>query len=123
MSVYPQPPAPQNNDEKMWGMLCHLSAIAGYVIAGIGFILGPLIIWLVKKDEYPFVNDQGKEALNFQISMLIYSIISVPLCLIGIGFLLLAAIGITQLVLIIMASIAANNGTAYRYPLTIRLVK
>jgi uncharacterized protein len=120
MSV--EPPVQIGKDERMWGMLCHLSALSG-LITGAGFILGPLIVWLIKKDEYPFANEQGKESVNFQISMIIYSFISGLLMLIVIGVLMLVAIGIMEIVFVIMASLAANEGKPYRYPLTIRFIK
>ena len=109
----------KKNDENMWAMFCHLSAFAGYLIP-FGNIIGPLVIWMIKKDEYPFVNDQGKEALNFQISITIYAIISALLALIFIGFLLLIAIGVFNIIMIVMASIKANEGILFRYPLTIK---
>src|SRR5262245_42355555 len=72
------PPAPGTHsaDEKQWAMFCHLAAFAGLVILGIGQILGPLVIWLIKKDTMPFVNQEGKESVNFQISVTIYGIVS-----------------------------------------------
>src|SRR5579885_1600590 len=81
----PPPPLAADSDVRMWGMLCHLSALSAY-FTGFGGILGPLIVWLVKKDEIPFVDDQGKESLNFQISMLIYHLVGIALlmCVIGI---------------------------------------
>ncbi len=112
-------PITDNRDENMWGMFCHLSAFAGYIIP-FGNIIGPLVIWLLKKDEYPLVDDQGKESLNFQISIAIYAVISLILALVIIGFLLLIAIGILNLVMIIVASIKANEGVRFRYPLTIK---
>lgn len=111
----------QVRDERMWGMFCHLSALAMFIIP-FGSIIGPLIIWSIKKEEYPIVKDQGKEALNFNISMMIYTIISAFLILIVVGIMLLIAIGIFQLVMIIIASIKANNGEAFRYPLTINFI-
>jgi len=108
-------------DERMWGMFCHLSALAGYIIP-LGSIIGPLIIWSIKKDEYPFVDEQGKEALNFNISMVIYILISVILIFVVIGILMLIALGIFQLIMIIIASIKANNGESFRYPLSIRFI-
>jgi uncharacterized Tic20 family protein len=108
-------------EEKTWGMLAHLSSLSGFIIP-FGSLLGPLVIWLIKKDTMPFVADQGKEALNFNITVLIAAIISGLLTLILIGFLLLAVVGIGWLVLTIMATIAANKGEAYRYPFTWRLV-
>jgi len=110
---------PDNRDENMWGMLCHLSAFAGYFIP-FGNIIGPLVIWLIKKDEYPLVEDQGKESLNFQISIAIYAVISLILALVIIGFFLLIAIGILNLVMIIVASVKANEGVRFRYPFAIK---
>jgi hypothetical protein len=110
-------------DAKMWGMLCHLTALAGYVGIPFGNILGPLIVWLVKKDEFEFVKDQGKESLNFQISMSIYAIISGVLMCIGIGIVLLIAVALVNLIFIIIATIESNKGKLYRYPLCIRLIK
>lgn len=110
-----------NSEEKNWGMFCHLAALAGYIIP-FGNIIGPIIVWSMKKDEFSFVEDQGKESINFQLSMIIYFIISAILVLVGIGILLLIALGIFQLIIIIVAAMSANNGTAYRYPLNMRLI-
>jgi uncharacterized Tic20 family protein len=110
-------------EERNWAMLSHLSALTGYFFAPIvGNIVAPLIIYLMKKDESPFVADQARESLNFQISMSIYWLISGVLVLILIGFLLLAAIWVVGVVLTVIASVKAANGEAYRYPLTIRLI-
>jgi len=111
----------QVRDERMWGMFCHLSAMAGYIIP-FGSIVGPLIIWSLKKDEFPFVDEQGKEALNFQISMFIYLVISAILIIVVIGIMLLIALGIFQLIMIIIASVKANNGESFRYPLSIKFL-
>ncbi len=108
-------------DERMWAMLCHLLALAGYIIP-FGNVIGPLVVWLIKKEESEFVNDQGKEAVNFQISMTIYIIISAFLAIILIGIPLLIGLAIFDLIMIIVAAIKANDGVKYRYPLTIRLV-
>ena len=120
----PVEPAPApSKDERMWGMFCHLAALAGFIGIPFGHILGPLIVWLVKREEYPFVADQGKEALNFQISLSIYGLICIPLMFVVIGILLLIALVIAALVFIVIAAIKANEGTPYRYPLTIRFIK
>ena len=108
---------------RTWCILCHASALLGFFVPGAGHILAPLIVWLIKKDESAEVNEHGKEALNFQISMLIYSIISGILCLILIGFALLAILHLLNVVLVIIASIKASEGKLYRYPITIRLIK
>ncbi len=108
-------------DARNWAMLCHLSAFAGLVIP-FGNILGPLIVWAIKKDDHAFVDEQGKEALNFQLTLTIAYIISAVLMLVLIGFVLLAVLFIYSVIMIIIASIQANDGLAYRYPYTIRFV-
>ncbi len=113
---------PMNKDENMWAMFCHLSALAGFVIP-FGNIIGPLIIWTVKKDEYPHVNDQGKEAINFQISITVYILISVLLIFVVIGIPLLIILGIFSLIMTVIAAINANDGQKYRYPFTIQFIK
>ncbi|MBT2143179.1 MULTISPECIES: DUF4870 domain-containing protein [unclassified Rhodanobacter] len=126
-SVIPPPPneppmagAP-SAEERQWAMFAHLSALVGVIIP-LGSIIGPLVIWLIKKDTMPFVNDQGKEALNFNITVAIAAIVGWILCFILIGFLLLAVLAIGWLVFVIIATIKANEGTTYRYPFTLRLV-
>lgn len=111
-----------DKDARLWGMFCHLIAFSGYVIP-FGSVFGPLIIWLIKKDEMPFVDDQGKESLNFQLTMLIAVIISAILMFVVIGFLLLGVLIIFQIIVVIIASIKANEGVRYRYPYTIRFIK
>jgi uncharacterized Tic20 family protein len=110
------------SEERNWAMLSHLSALSGYIGIPFGHIIAPLIIYLMKKDESPFVADQARESLNFQISMSIYAVISGVLVLFLIGFLLLAAVWVAGVVLTIIASVKAANGEGYRYPLTIRLI-
>ncbi len=122
--VTPETPKsePVSKDARTFGMLCHLIAFAGFVFP-FGNLIGPLVIWLLKKDEHAFVDDQGKESLNFQISMSIYAIISAILIVVVLGIFLLIAIVIFEVVMIIIASIKANEGLVYRYPLTIRFLK
>jgi uncharacterized Tic20 family protein len=120
-------------EERQWAMFAHLSALAGGLltsaIGGWGFFIGPLVIWLMKKDTMPFVADQAKEALNFNITVsgIFVILLILSLLTLGIGFLVTAPImliiGIAALVFIIIAAIKANQGIAYRYPLTLRLVK
>ncbi|HDZ88458.1 MAG TPA: DUF4870 domain-containing protein, partial [Nitrospirae bacterium] len=86
-------------------------------------IIVPLILWLTKKDEYPLVDDQGKEAINFQISMTLYYIISSILILAFIGVLMLIGLSVFNLIVVIIASVKANKGEKYRYPLCIRFVR
>ena len=111
-----------SREEKNWGSFCHLAAFAGFVFPPVGFIFGPLIVWLIKKNEMPFVDDQGKEALNFQLTMLIIFIISCFLVLIFIGFMLLIFWSVFQLVIVIVAAIKASDGVCYRYPMTIHFI-
>ncbi|HSM80541.1 MAG TPA: DUF4870 domain-containing protein [Nodosilinea sp.] len=111
-----------NPESRMWAMLAHLSALSGFIVP-FGNIIGPLLIWLIKRDEMSFVNDQAKEALNFNISMTIYMAIAGVLIFVLIGIPILIVLAIAWLVLAIMAAVKANEGTVYRYPLTLRLVK
>ena len=113
---------PVNKDENMWAMFCHLSALVGFVIP-FGNIIAPLIIWTLKKDEYPHVNDQGKEAINFQLSITVYILISVVLVFVIIGIPLLIILGIFSLIMTVIAALNANDGNKYRYPFTIKFIK
>ena len=120
-------------DDRMWAMFAHLSALLGGLLTspfgGWGTFLGPLVIWLIKKDTMPFVDSQGKEALNFNITLAIIFVALTIFSVVTLGIGLLIAVpvailvGIGALVLIIIASIKAKDGVAYRYPLTLRLVK
>jgi hypothetical protein len=112
-----------NNKDITWATLCHLTALTLFVGIPFGNILLPLVIWLVKKQEFPFVDEQGKESLNFQISMTIYGIIAGLLCYVFIGFILLPIILVANIVLIIIATVKTSRGEGYSYPLTIRVIK
>jgi uncharacterized Tic20 family protein len=113
-----------DSQEKQWGMFTHLAAFATFVFPLAGNIIGPLIIYLIKKDEYAFVNDQGKEVLNFQITWwIIFTISALMVFAGGIGLLMLGGFGIAWLVLVIKGIVAANNGQFFRYPLTIRFIQ
>jgi uncharacterized protein len=116
------PPSVNTKDQNTWAMLCHMSAFVGFVFP-FGNILGPLIIWQIKKDEYQLVADQGKEAVNFQISLTLYVIGAAILILAIIGILLLIGLAIFGLVVTIIAMVKASEGVAYRYPMSIRFVK
>jgi len=113
-------------DQRTWAMIAHLSAFA-YYFTGIGHLLGPLIVWLSKRDGMPFVDDQAKEALNFQISITIYVIAAVLMCvtviLAVIGIPILIVVHTFQIVCIIIAAIKAHDGVPFRYPLSLRLIK
>ena len=116
------PVTPDASQARTWAMLCHLSALAGYVIP-FGNLIAPVIIWQIKKTEFPEVDAQGKEAVNFQISVMLYGAISLLLTIVLIGIPMLIATVIGSLVLLVVASIRAYHGEAYRYPLTIRFIR
>lgn len=124
----PAVPAPTVNEERTWAMLGHLSAFTAF-ITGIGCVLGPLIVWLIKRDTMPFAGEQAKEALNFNISMIIAfaALWLFTILTLGIGLLIAVPAGLALfvgwLVLTIMAAVKANAGEHYRYPFTLRLVK
>lgn len=109
-------------DEKNWGMFCHVAVFIGVLIP-LGNVIGPLVIWLMKRDEYAFVADQGKEVLNFQITVLIAMFVSAVLTLVFIGFLLLGIVCLLALIFTIVGIINSSNGEMYRYPFAIRLIK
>ena len=112
-----------SRDVRTWNVLCHATALAGFFVPWAGHILGPLIVWLAKRSDSPEIDENGKESLNFQISMLIYNVIAGVLCLVLVGFIILAILHILNLVLVIVASIQTSEGKFYRYPITIRLIK
>ncbi|MEO8671086.1 MAG: DUF4870 domain-containing protein [Tahibacter sp.] len=120
-------------EEKQWALFAHLSALIGGLLSsalgGFGVFIGPLVIWLIKKDTMPFVDDQGKEALNFNITVAIacFALLVLSIITLGIGLLIAIpawiVIGIVWLVFTIIAAIKANEGVRYRYPVSIRLIK
>ena len=119
-----QLPVPQPSSQaRRWAMLCHYSAFCWFVVPMIGNVLGPLIIWQLKKDMDPFIDEQGKEALNFQITFSILLMICGVLAWILIGFPLMVLVSVVALVLVVIAGIRANEGKSYRYPLCWRIVK
>lgn len=120
------PAVPSTPDERLWATLLHIAGIVGASLAGAfipGNILVPLIIWLVKREGNAFLNDQGKEVLNFQITVTIAALVSFALFFVCIGIPMLVAVGVGSLVLGIIGAIKANEGVAYRYPFTLRLIK
>lgn len=116
------PPYAPHPEEKKFAMLCHVAAFAGFLIP-LGNIIGPLIIWLMKKDQSYYVDAHGKESLNFQISIMIYGIVSAILWLVVVGIVLSIAIGLFWLIMTIIGTVRATEGHNYRYPLTIRFFK
>ncbi len=112
-----------DKDARTLGMVCHLSALVGLLGLPLLNMIGPLAVWLWRKDQYAFVDDQGKEALNFQISVTLYSIVAGILTLILIGWVLLGLIWIANIILVVIAASRANQGEAYRYPFNLRLIR
>jgi len=111
-----------DKQERMWATIAHLSAFSGFVIP-LGNVLGPLIIWLIKREDGPFVDQQGKEALNFAISVTLYAALSYLLVFVVIGIFLLLVLGIFWIIVLIVAAVRANEGKAFRYPLSIRFIR
>lgn len=103
-------------------MFCHLSAFAGYFFP-FGGIVGPVICWITRKDESEWVNINGKASLNFQISMLLYTVLLIPLCFIIVGIPLLIALVVLEFVCIIVASIKSAKGELFKYPLSIPFIQ
>ena len=133
-----QPPPPASpvpttgspeSQARTWNMLCHLSALAGFIIP-FGNILGPLLVWQIKKNEIPSTNVHGKAALNFQITVAIALLVSfvagVILSFICIGvvfFFIAGGIALCSFIFAVIAGIKANNGEDYKYPYSLELVK
>jgi uncharacterized Tic20 family protein len=128
-----EPPATGiSAEERQWAMFAHLSAVIAIWLGGMAF-LGPLIVWLIQKDKMKFVDDQGKEALNFQLNILVLTLALVPIGAIvtfvtfGLGLFIVAplAVGLGLLAIIfpVLASVQANAGEAYRYPYIVRVIK
>jgi uncharacterized protein len=118
----PTPPVSTSSEIRTWSVLCHASALLGLFFHFFGHLLGPLLVWLIKRDASPEIDANGKESLNFQISMLIYDVIAGILCLVVIGIPILIALWILNTVFVIIASVKTSEGKLYRYPLTIRFL-
>ena len=112
-----------NRQERNWAMFCHLSALVGFIGIPFGNIIGPLILWLIKKDQMPLVYEEGRSALNFQISMTIYAVVAALLCFVFIGFLLIVPLIIANLICVIIAAVKVSNGENFVYPMAIQLIK
>jgi uncharacterized protein len=108
---------------RTWCAFIHASALLGVFLHFPGHLLPPLILWLVKRDESPELDAHGKEAVNFQISMLIYNLVAAVFCLVLVGFVFLAILWILNTVFVIIAAIQASDGKFYRYPMTIRFIQ
>lgn len=110
------PPTSSTSDDRLWIVLCHLSALLG-----VGIVL-PLIVYLVKKDDSPRVAGHAREALNFHISILIYMIVCVPFVFVFVGIPMAFILGVSALVFAVLAAVQSSKGVDYRYPLTLRLI-
>ena len=108
--------------ERNWAMFCHLSAFAGFFFP-FGGIIGPLICWLSRKDDSTWVNENGKASMNFQLSILLYLVLAAPLCIIIIGFPIIALIVTLKIICIVIASVKASKGEEFRYPLAIPFIQ
>ncbi|MBJ9974360.1 DUF4870 domain-containing protein [Pseudomonas sp. S75] len=111
-----------NAEVRQWAMFCHFSALLGLVMP-LGHLLGPLVMWIWKRESDPFVDAHGKEALNFQITVTLAGFICFLLMFVVIGIVLFAILAVAVLILIILAGVRANEGKPYRYPLTWRPIK
>jgi uncharacterized Tic20 family protein len=117
-----EPVSTPDKEARQWAMFCHFAAFLGMIFP-FGNLLGPLIVWQLKKETSSFVDDQGKEALNFQITVALAMLVCFLLMFVFIGIILIWVVGVAALVLTIIAGIKANEGKAYRYPFCWRLVK
>jgi uncharacterized Tic20 family protein len=125
----PQVPSQYSSEERMWAMFGHLSGLCGLMFPLVGNIVGPLVIWQVKKDSMPFAAAEAKEALNFNISWAIWTlllgIVTFILLFVFIGLLLIpvaAVVSVLWIVFTVIGALRANEGKPYRYPLTLRFV-
>lgn len=112
----------EEKEFRQWAMFLHLSMLLGFVVPLAGLI-APIVIWQVKKNEMPAIDEHGKNATNWIISALIYSILSTILVFVLVGVFLLIALGILSIIFPIIAGVKANNGKTWQYPLTIALIK
>jgi len=108
--------------ERNWAMLCHLSAFAGFFFP-FGGIIGPLICWLSRKDESAWVDENGKASMNFQISILLYLVLTIPLLFILVGIPIMIFLGTLKIVCIIIASVKSSKGEKFKYPLSIPFIQ
>lgn len=108
--------------ERNWAMLCHLSALSGFFFP-FGGIIGPLICWLSKRDESAWVTENGRNSLNFQLSILLYIVLAIPLCFIILGIPIIIMLETLKIICIIIASIKASKGEKFRYPLVIPFIQ
>ncbi len=109
-------------EARKWAMICHLSALVGLLGNGIGFLIGPLVVWLIKREDDPLIEEQGKEAVNFQLTMFLVMFVSLLLAFVLIGIPLLIMFGLMMVIFPIIAGVKTSNGEHYRYPISIRFL-
>ena len=126
ISIYDQEGRPikeYDRNARNWAMICHLSALVGLLWIPILHILAPLFVWLFKRNDHPFIDDQGKEALNFQITMGLIGLVGWVLTLIFVGWLILILLLAINFVFVLSAALKVNQGESYRYPFNLRLIR
>ena len=129
----PQPQQPQqagparetDKDARMWAMFCHLAGVGAFVpiLPVLGGVIAPLVVWQIKKDTFGFVDEQGKEAVNFQITVAFCALLAGLLCFICAGIVLLPIVYLLDVVFLVIAAVKASDGLHYHYPLVIRFIK
>jgi len=122
-AVEPEVVSGRSDKGRTWSMLAHLSALCAVVGIPFGHLVGPLVVWLIKRDELPEVDRHGRDSLNFQLSMTIYLIISGLSIFIFVGIFLVPLVFAMDVICVIIASIKVSRGEAFQYPLTIKFLK
>jgi uncharacterized Tic20 family protein len=112
----------KDQEARQWAMFLHLSQLAGYIIPLLGLI-APIVIWQIKKEDYPILDEHGKVVVNWIISELIYAAIGFVLLFVVIGIPILAVLGVLAIVFPIIGGLKANNGELWHYPMTINIIK
>lgn len=115
--------AATTKEERLYAAACHFAGLPIFTAMALASVLAPLVIWLIKKDTMPFVDEHGKESLNFQITALLAYVVAVFTACAGIGFALFPVIAVLQIIFPIIGGIAAYDGKPYKYPVTLRLIK
>ena len=111
-----------DKEQRTWAMFCHLSALAGFLFP-FGSVIGPLIVWLVKKEEMPLVAEHGRKSLNFQLTMMIAYIVCFMLMFVVVGVILLPLVALFSLIMVVVSAIKANDGKEVKYPMAIEFIK
>lgn len=116
-------PVPMDEQQaRTYAMFCHIVALVSWLGVPFGNIIGPLVLWLIKKDDHPFIDEQGRESLNFQINVTLAKIVSGLLCIILIGLPMLLVVVVAGFILTIVGAVRAASGEHYRYPVGIRFI-